>query len=198
MSEDSYVWKEEIFGPVVCIKPFKDEDDAIRMANDSRFGLAAAVMSKDVIRAERVAEAFRAGIVWVNCSQPTFVEAPGADTNNPVSAANSADGVCQTIWKPSKSPASTAMNPGAGISRTEIGFAIRAGQYALPFVKRCKSSSINRARRTDGGRHYRAGRCCHRPYRSGIAQSTSQHVNRRCGNNGAHRHSNAAGPAYRQ
>jgi betaine-aldehyde dehydrogenase len=76
MSEDSYVWKEEIFGPVVCIKPFKDEDDAIRMANDSRFGLAAAVMSKDVIRAERVAEAFRAGIVWVNCSQPTFVEAP--------------------------------------------------------------------------------------------------------------------------
>jgi betaine-aldehyde dehydrogenase len=76
MSEDSYVWKEEIFGPVVCVKPFKDEDDAIRMANDSRFGLAAAVMSKDVIRAERVAEAFRAGIVWVNCSQPTFVEAP--------------------------------------------------------------------------------------------------------------------------
>ncbi len=76
ISEDSYVWKEEIFGPVVCVKPFKDEDDAIRMANDSRFGLAAAVMSKDVIRAERVAEAFRAGIVWVNCSQPTFVEAP--------------------------------------------------------------------------------------------------------------------------
>ncbi|MCV9997845.1 aldehyde dehydrogenase family protein [Pararhizobium sp. YC-54] len=76
MSEDSYVWKEEIFGPVVCVKPFKDEDDAIRMANDSRFGLAAAVMSKDVIRAERVAEALRAGIVWVNCSQPTFVEAP--------------------------------------------------------------------------------------------------------------------------
>jgi len=76
MSEDSYVWKEEIFGPVVCIKPFKDEDEAIRMANDSRFGLAAAVMSKDVIRAERVAETFRAGIVWVNCSQPTFTEAP--------------------------------------------------------------------------------------------------------------------------
>ncbi len=76
MSEDNYVWKEEIFGPVVCVKPFKDEDEAIRMANDSRFGLAAAVMSKDVIRAERVAEAFRAGIVWVNCSQPTFTEAP--------------------------------------------------------------------------------------------------------------------------
>ncbi|TRX57849.1 aldehyde dehydrogenase family protein [Thalassomonas sp. M1454] len=76
MSEDSWIWQEEIFGPVVCVKPFKDEADAVRMANDSRFGLAAAVMSKDEQRCERVARAFRAGIVWVNCSQPTFVEAP--------------------------------------------------------------------------------------------------------------------------
>ncbi len=76
MAEDSFVWKEEIFGPVVCVKPFKDEADAIRMANDSRFGLAAAVMSKDKARCERVARAFRAGIVWINCSQPTFTEAP--------------------------------------------------------------------------------------------------------------------------
>ncbi len=76
MVEDSFVWKEEIFGPVVCVKPFKDEADAIRMANDSRFGLAAAVMSKDKARCERVARAFRAGIVWINCSQPTFTEAP--------------------------------------------------------------------------------------------------------------------------
>lgn len=76
MEEDSWIWKEEIFGPVVCIKPFSSESEAIRMANDSRFGLAAAVMSKDPQRCERVARAFRAGIVWVNCSQPTFVEAP--------------------------------------------------------------------------------------------------------------------------
>ncbi|MDF1632487.1 aldehyde dehydrogenase family protein [Mycoplana sp. MJR14] len=76
MAEDSFVWKEEIFGPVVCVKPFRDEQDAIRMANDSRFGLAAAVMSKDRARCERVARAFRAGIVWINCSQPTFTEAP--------------------------------------------------------------------------------------------------------------------------
>jgi betaine-aldehyde dehydrogenase len=76
MAEDSFVWKEEIFGPVVCIKPFRDEADAIRMANDSRFGLAAAVMSEDKPRAERVARALRAGIVWINCSQPTFSEAP--------------------------------------------------------------------------------------------------------------------------
>ncbi|HAI29792.1 MULTISPECIES: aldehyde dehydrogenase family protein [unclassified Thalassospira] len=73
---DSWIWKEEIFGPVVCVRPFDSEEDAIRQANDSKYGLAAAVMSADLERANRVARAFRAGIVWVNCSQPTFTEAP--------------------------------------------------------------------------------------------------------------------------
>lgn len=76
MREDSWIWQEEIFGPVVCVKTFKTEQQAIEMANNSRYGLAAAVMSKDLDRCDRVAKAFRAGIVWVNCSQPTFVEAP--------------------------------------------------------------------------------------------------------------------------
>ncbi|NNG68355.1 aldehyde dehydrogenase family protein [Rhizobium laguerreae] len=73
---DSDAWKEEIFGPVVCVRAFKTEEEAVELANDSRFGLAAAVISKDDARAERVAAAFRAGIVWINCSQPTFTEAP--------------------------------------------------------------------------------------------------------------------------
>lgn len=73
---DSWVWNEEIFGPVVCIRPFDDEVEAVSSANDSRFGLAAAVMSRDSERCERVARALRAGIVWINCSQPTFTEAP--------------------------------------------------------------------------------------------------------------------------
>ncbi|SAL81088.1 aldehyde dehydrogenase [Caballeronia arvi] len=73
---DSDAWVEEIFGPVVCIRPFETEEEAVELANDSRFGLAAAVMSKNDARAERVARAFRAGIVWINCSQPTFTEAP--------------------------------------------------------------------------------------------------------------------------
>lgn len=76
IAEDSWIWKEEVFGPVLCIKSFTSEAEAIRMANDSRFGLAAAVISKDEKRCERVAKAFRAGIVWINCSQPTFCEAP--------------------------------------------------------------------------------------------------------------------------
>jgi betaine-aldehyde dehydrogenase len=73
---DSAAWREEIFGPVVCLRPFVSEEEAVALANDSRFGLAAAVMSADDARAERVAKAFRAGIVWINCSQPTFTEAP--------------------------------------------------------------------------------------------------------------------------
>lgn len=76
MSEESDIWCEEIFGPVVCIRPFSDEAEALASANRSRFGLAAAVMSADVQRAERVARKLRAGIVWINCSQPTFIEAP--------------------------------------------------------------------------------------------------------------------------
>ncbi|KHK59494.1 aldehyde dehydrogenase [Burkholderia sp. A9] len=73
---DSEAWTEEIFGPVVCVRPFTSEGEAIAAANNTRFGLAAAVMTKDVERAERVAAALRAGVVWINCSQPTFTEAP--------------------------------------------------------------------------------------------------------------------------
>lgn len=76
MQEDSWVWVEEIFGPVLCIKPFETEEQAIALANNTRFGLAAAVMSDDDARCDRVAAKLRAGIIWVNCSQPTFVEAP--------------------------------------------------------------------------------------------------------------------------
>ena len=72
----SEAWREEIFGPVVSIRRFKEEAEAVRLANESRFGLAAAVMSEDTERADRVAAALRAGIVWINCSQPTFTQAP--------------------------------------------------------------------------------------------------------------------------
>ncbi|MCG8707329.1 aldehyde dehydrogenase family protein [Brenneria sp. 4F2] len=72
----SALWAEEIFGPVLAVRRFQDEDEAVRLANDSRFGLAAAVMSADPERCRRVSRALRAGIVWVNCSQPTFTQAP--------------------------------------------------------------------------------------------------------------------------
>ena len=56
--------------------PFEDEREALRIANDTPFGLAAAVWSRDIYRAMRMVKAIRAGIVWVNHMQPTYVEAP--------------------------------------------------------------------------------------------------------------------------
>jgi len=68
--------REEIFGPVAAVIPFSDEAAAIRIANDTPYGLAAAVWSRDIFKAFRVVKALRAGIVWVNHMQPTYVEAP--------------------------------------------------------------------------------------------------------------------------
>ena len=56
----------EIFGPVVTIEPFDGEDDAVRCANDSEFGLAASVWSRDLAKADRVARRIDVGMVWVN------------------------------------------------------------------------------------------------------------------------------------
>jgi betaine-aldehyde dehydrogenase len=68
--------REEIFGPVATVIPFDAEVDAIRIANDTPYGLAAAVWSRDIYKAFRVVKSLRAGIVWVNHMQPTCVEAP--------------------------------------------------------------------------------------------------------------------------
>ncbi|HZD31460.1 MAG TPA: aldehyde dehydrogenase family protein [Candidatus Angelobacter sp.] len=68
--------REEIFGPVASVIPFDDEADAIRIANDSPYGLAAAVWTRDIFKAFRAVKKIRAGIVWVNHMQPTYVEAP--------------------------------------------------------------------------------------------------------------------------
>ncbi len=68
--------REEIFGPVATVIPFDDEADAVKIANDSPYGLAAAVWTRNIFMAFRVVKKIRAGIVWVNHMQPTYVEAP--------------------------------------------------------------------------------------------------------------------------
>lgn len=68
--------REEIFGPVASVIPFEDEAEAVAIANDSPFGLAGAVWTRDIFKAFRVVKSVRAGILWVNHMQPTYVEAP--------------------------------------------------------------------------------------------------------------------------
>lgn len=70
------VWREEIFGPVVCTRSFKTEEEAVFEANNSEFGLAGAVFSADLERCTRVARRMRVGVVWKNCCQPAFAQTP--------------------------------------------------------------------------------------------------------------------------
>ena len=64
--EDSPLVREEIFGPCCHITPFDTEEEAVRLANDTEYGLAGAVWTENLARAHRVAGQIEAGIVWVN------------------------------------------------------------------------------------------------------------------------------------
>jgi betaine-aldehyde dehydrogenase len=76
VANSARIAREEIFGPVAAVIPFSNEEEAIRVANDTPYGLAAAVWSRDIFKCLRVVKSLRAGIVWVNHMQPTYVEAP--------------------------------------------------------------------------------------------------------------------------
>jgi betaine-aldehyde dehydrogenase len=76
VKSDMTIWREEIFGPVLSVMTFKNADEAIELANNTIYGLAAAVMSKDKATCDRLTKELDVGTVWVNCSQPSFVELP--------------------------------------------------------------------------------------------------------------------------
>jgi acyl-CoA reductase-like NAD-dependent aldehyde dehydrogenase len=74
-SNDLRIAREEIFGPVMTVLPFDDVDEVVRLANDTEYGLAAAIWTRDISTALRAARAVRAGVVWINDSQPCPSEA---------------------------------------------------------------------------------------------------------------------------
>jgi aldehyde dehydrogenase (NAD+) len=73
---ESPLAQDEIFGPVLCVIPYEDDDDAVRIANDSRFGLSGAVSGGDVARARGIAERIRTGTISVNGAPWFAVDAP--------------------------------------------------------------------------------------------------------------------------
>lgn len=76
LSNDSRACQEEIFGPVLCVLPFEDEQDLIHMANDTVYGLAAGIWTEDFKKAWRLARAIESGTVWVNTYKDLSVSVP--------------------------------------------------------------------------------------------------------------------------
>ncbi|MFI2433319.1 aldehyde dehydrogenase [Streptomyces sp. NPDC018693] len=76
VAQDAEIVQEEVFGPVLTLQTFGTEEEAVRLANDTRFGLAATVVTDDPERAERVTAQLVAGTVWVNCFFVRDLKAP--------------------------------------------------------------------------------------------------------------------------
>jgi aldehyde dehydrogenase (NAD(P)+) len=76
VKDNMKIYREEVFGPFVVVASFKDEADAIRMANDTTYGLGSAVFTSDISRAHRVAQKIEAGMVWINSSNDSDFRVP--------------------------------------------------------------------------------------------------------------------------
>jgi len=94
VTDDMAIAREEIFGPVMAVLDFDDEDDVMARANDTEFGLAAGVFTRDLARAHRVAARFEAGTCYINTYNDAPVEAPfGGSKNSGVGRENSKEAI---------------------------------------------------------------------------------------------------------
>ncbi|KAF5556458.1 aldehyde dehydrogenase (NAD+) [Fusarium phyllophilum] len=74
--DDMKIYREEIFGPVAIISPFKTEDEAVRRANDTIYGLGAAIFTQDITQAHLIANKIEAGMVWINSGNDSDFRIP--------------------------------------------------------------------------------------------------------------------------
>jgi acyl-CoA reductase-like NAD-dependent aldehyde dehydrogenase len=75
-AKDSFLMKNEVFGPVLAVTPFEDEREALALANDTEFGLAAGIWTRDVRRVHTLARQLEAGTVWVNTYRALTFNSP--------------------------------------------------------------------------------------------------------------------------
>ncbi|MCG7600461.1 aldehyde dehydrogenase family protein [Halomonas sp. McH1-25] len=121
VTEEMTIAQEEVFGPVVVVMPFDTEEDAVRLANATRFGLAGAVWTQDPARAHRVAARLRAGTVWINSYKAINVMSPfGGFGDSGFGRSSGVEGlkeytVAQSVWVETATSASVAMGYGNGV-----------------------------------------------------------------------------------
>jgi len=121
VTEDMAIAREEVFGPVVVVMPFTTEEDAVRLANATRFGLAGAVWTQDPARAHRVAARLRAGTVWINSYKAINVMSPfGGFGDSGFGRSSGIEGlkeytVAQSVWVETSPTASVATGYGSGV-----------------------------------------------------------------------------------
>jgi acyl-CoA reductase-like NAD-dependent aldehyde dehydrogenase len=95
---EQHIMQEEVFGPVLALTPFRDEDDVVRMANSTRFGLAAGVWTSDLKRAHRMARRLQAGTVWINIYRALTFNSPfGGYKSSGLGRANGMESVDQYL-----------------------------------------------------------------------------------------------------